>query len=593
MNTLFSKIKTFIQTHKKTSIAIGILFLIVVYAIYRSTRNTAGETSYVIGTVEKSTIVSSISGSGQVSAGRMLEVKPEASGTVVYIGVKEGQEVFQGALIAQLDSTSAQKSVRDAEANLRSAQISKEKLQQPADSLSILQAENSLTQSKNDLAKAYEDSFNTISNTFLDLPTAMTGLDSILHGVDADPSQNAAWNVSYYGDSAAQFETAVNEGKGRKYASDADQKYTIAKAAYDKNFNDYKNSSRNGDTTATQNLLNQTYETAKLVSDAVKATQNLIQYYQDSLTGASRTPTVKSTTHITSLSGYTSKVNTDVSSLLSTKNTIANNLVTIPEKEASLAKLKAGADTLDIESSQLSLTRAQNSLQDAKDLLDNYYVRAPFTGTLAKLNVQKGDTASSGSAVATLIARDQVVDIPLNEVDVSKVSIGDKATLSFDAIDELTLTGRVAAIDTIGTVTQGVVNYTVTISFDSTDARVKPGMSTTASIITEVRADVLTVPGTAVKTSGGTSYVQVFPVTPKTVDASGNVLSKTAPERITVTTGISDDTNTEILTGLTEGQEIVVRSIAVSTNTASAPSLLGGGAQRTGASSGATREVTR
>ncbi len=294
-----------------------------------------------------------------------------------------------------------------------------------------------------------------------------------------------------------------------------------------------------------------------------------------------------------------------MTSLAAIKNTIVTSIASIPEKQASLQKIQNGADSLDIKSAELSVTKAQNALQDAKDTLADYYIRAPFGGTIAKLNIKAGDPAGSSTVVATLIANEQVVDIPLNEVDVAKVKVGEKATLSFDAIDGLTLTGKVVSIDTVGTVTSGVVNYTVTISFDSTDPRVKPGMSTTASIITQVDQDVLMVPSSAIKNGQNGTYVQTFdtPTSANPSDANTDtapiatktIISSAAPQQIPVTVGISDDTNTEIISGLTDGQQIIVRSIASQAmpSTTTAPSLLGGGGIRPGAGGGALRGVSR
>ena len=70
----------------------------------------------------------------------------------------------------------------------------------------------------------------------------------------------------------------------------------------------------------------------------------------------------------------------------------------------------------------------------------------------------------------------------MNEVDAAKISVGNKTTLTFDATEDLTLTGKVAQIDTIGTVEQGVVSYKVKIAFDTQDERIKPGMTANASI---------------------------------------------------------------------------------------------------------------
>src|SRR5207248_903868 len=86
----------------------------------------------------------------------------------------------------------------------------------------------------------------------------------------------------------------------------------------------------------------------------------------------------------------------------------------------------------------------------------------------------------------------------------------DKATLTFDAIPDLTISGTVAEIDSLGTVSQGVVTYNVKISFDTQDSRIKGAMSVSAAIITEVKQDVLVVLNSAVKSSSGASYVEMF-----------------------------------------------------------------------------------
>lgn len=584
MKSFFKKTTDFFRARKKASIAILIIILIVGYFAYRSFASTGASPSYVLGSVEKGTIVSSITGSGQVTASRTLDLKPLASGNVVYVGVREGEIVQKGALIAELDATAAEKAVRDAEANLKSAQLSLQKMQQPSDSLSILQAQNALTEANAALTKAYDDGFNTVSSTFLDIPTIITGLDTILHGSDASGVNNGQNNIAYYRDASSQFEGPGTYGKAGTYADDAEKKYEDAKKAYDANFADFKTLRRSSSTDTVQKVIDETYATTQLIADATQSLQNLIQYYQDVTTAKGRTPIAKSDSHLTTLSGYTSKVNSDVSGLAATKNTITSNISSVPEKEASLKKLQDGADPLDVESSELSVTKSQNALADANDNLENYYVRAPFGGTIAKINVKTGDPASSGTTVATLIGNEQMVDIPLNEVDVAKVKIGQKVTLTFDAIDGLTLTGKVASIDAVGTVTQGVVNYTVTISFDSSDPRVKPGMSTTASIITQVAQDVLVVPSSAVKNSAAGAYVQ----TPSEIITE-------APIQTPVTTGISDDTKTEIVSGLTEGQQIITKTInaAAKSSASSAPSLLGGGAGNRGSNTAALRGVTR
>src|SRR3990167_11113902 len=111
---------------KKRKFASGIAFLLIVGIGYWGFGNFFSEDGvirYASAQVQKGTLIVSISGSGQVSASNQIDIKPKASGDVVYVGVKNGQEVKAGTLIAQIDARDAQKTVRDAEVNLESANL--------------------------------------------------------------------------------------------------------------------------------------------------------------------------------------------------------------------------------------------------------------------------------------------------------------------------------------------------------------------------------------------------------------------------------------------------------------------------------------
>ena len=134
--------------------------------------------------------------------------------------------------------------------------------------------------------------------------------------------------------------------------------------------------------------------------------------------------------------------------------------------------------------------------------------------------------------------------ITLAESDISTVKVGQKAVLTFDALPDLTLSGKVTRVDTAGTNNSGVVSYTVIITPDVMDPSVKGGMTVSVNVITNVAADVLAVPSAAVKSAtDGTKYVQI--------------LQNGQPVNVTVETGMSNDSYTEITSGLTEGQEII------------------------------------
>jgi HlyD family secretion protein len=274
------------------------------------------------------------------------------------------------------------------------------------------------------------------------------------------------------------------------------------------------------------------------------------------------------TTQEASLNTYTSQINSHLSDLLSAETNISSNKQAFPSND------------LNIEGAQISITQAKNSLLQAEQNLAYYHVKAPFDGIIASVPVIKGDNVGSGTTLATIITTKDLATVTLSEVDVAKISLGDKATLTFNAIPNLTIAGQVVEIDSVGTVSQGVVNYNVQISFDATsDGGVKPGMSVNADIITAIKQNVLMVPNGAIKTQNGTSSVQTFSV-PLIAPATGTQGSPSAtpPKSQIVVTGISNATSTEIVSGLNEGDIIVTKTITTTTTTATttAPSILGG-----------------
>ena len=242
------------------------------------------------------------------------------------------------------------------------------------------------------------------------------------------------------------------------------------------------------------------------------------------------------------------------------------------------AELKAFHDKLQVAEEQMNIAHA--SYLSAKEDADKRTVRASIDGTINEINIANGDDlsrlSSNSNSSAPIIIGDLntlKAQVEVNEVDISNVNIGQKVSLTFSAIDGLTATGKVEKMDSLGTLTSGVVTYNVTIGFDSLDQRIKPAMSVSAAIITNTKQDVIVVPNSAVKSQKGNSYVQV--------------LNGQTPENKTVEVGLSNDTQTEIVNGVSVGDNIITNTISItSTSTASSrtgsssvriPGLGGGG----------------
>lgn len=540
--------KKYISEHKKMTWFIVILVLISGYYGYSKYKSNANAvTKYVISDVKNGAVVSSVSGSGQISASNQVVIKSETSGDIVSVNVSVGQSVRTGDLIAAVDA-------RDAKINLENAKINMEKLTN-TNSTSLLQNNNSL-------GKAYETGFNTVVSTNLDFPSVISGLDDLFYK-----------QTGYLSDTKIQSLSDAT----KSLRNTAGVQFDSAKTKQDSNDIIYQKTSRTSSNSDIENLINDTYDTVKQFTEALKNTRNAVAYVKNQ--GVDKNAT-DATTAETNLNTWINQMNSHLSDLLTAKNNIA-------ETKNSLTELNKGTNSLDVRAQQLSLESAQIAY-------DNSFIRAPFDGVVAQLTVNKGDSVSSGTSLGTFITQQKVADITLNEVDVAKIKTGDKATLTFDAIDGLSITGKVSSIDLVGTVTQGVVSYPVKIVFDTQDDRIKSGMSASAAIVTNSKQDVIIVPTNAIKTQGSVSYVDMVPKDTATTDSSGVELA-TAPTQQQIELGISDDPNTEIVSGLSVGDKIVTKTIAGTATkaVATAPSLFGGaGGARGVTGGGATRAVT-
>lgn len=539
---MIQKIKTYILEHKIISVIVLIALVVVCYFIFRSKAN--GETQYVTQVVSKGSITTNVTGTGQVEASDTIDLKPKATGSITYVGVKIGQNVKKGTLIASVDS-------RDAKMALLNAQISLAKLTKSPDTLTLLQKQNAV-------ASAYDSGWNTVSTYIDDMTVMINNLDSIYNGSGYLGYQN----------------TMGLSTTARAKVTQGENSYYDVKSNIDKLTGQYKTLSRASSSGDINNLINQAYLSSKIMSNTIKNTQTAFNVVVDDLNYANSSNT---NTTRTNISAWLDSSNNYVNSLLSASNNIK-------ESTQSLTDTNTGADPLDIQSAQLSVESKQNAYNDT-------FIYAPFDGVIATLTAKVGE--DSGSSVGTLITQQKLATISLNEVDIAKIKLGQKVNLTFDAIDGLSITGEVAEIDSVGTVSQGVVSYNVKISFDVNDPRVKPGMSVSATIITDSAQDVIVVPSSAIKTSNGVSYIQTFtaPLATPITGAQGSP-SAVLPTQTEVGIGLVGVTTTEITSGLKEGDIIVTKAITATTTAAKSttPSLLNavGGSRAGGAAGGAS-----
>jgi macrolide-specific efflux system membrane fusion protein len=272
-----------------------------------------------------------------------------------------------------------------------------------------------------------------------------------------------------------------------------------------------------------------------------------------------------------------------------------------------------------IATAQAAVDSAQANLNTAQTALNNTKLYAPISGTVASVaSLSAGDTVSAGSTGSTsgtsagsssgsstgsststaastgssssgstvtsssstssspfvqiVNTSTMTMTVSFSESDVNKLKVGQAATVTPDALSGVQLGAHVTSISPVGTTSNNVVSYQATLTLDQTDSSVKPGMSATASVITS-QAQGVNVPNAAVTGSGSLGTV--------TVMHNG----KQTTQQVVV--GLRGDSRTQIVSGLTAGDQVVIKTVLppltpATTGTTSSSGTLGGTGARVG-----------
>ena len=249
--------------------------------------------------------------------------------------------------------------------------------------------------------------------------------------------------------------------------------------------------------------------------------------------------------------GESSTITAETSGKVTGMNWLAGDAISSGDQICTIT-----GDSVDnqIDNAQLSLDNAQTSLENAQEKLEDYQITAPISGTVVTKTAKAGDKIEGGSTGTLCTIYDlSYLEMTMNidELDIGKVEVGQTVEITADAVEGQTYTGVVTKVSVAGTTTGGITTYPVTVRIDETDGLL-PGMNVDAEIVLEQESGVLAVPSAAVN-RGNT--VLITADSPSAV----NALDQEAPEGyvyVEVEVGISDESYTQILSGLQEGDKV-------------------------------------
>jgi len=261
---------------------------------------------------------------------------------------------------------------------------------------------------------------------------------------------------------------------------------------------------------------------------------------------------------------------------ISTEGASAEDLAiaqaSIDNAQAQLDKVNAVASAENVAIREAAVQQAQISLDLARLRLEQATLTAPFDGTVTTVNVEVGAMAG-GAAVALTDLSKMSVDVWLNENDVAKVAIGQRATVTVDAFPKVELTGAVTYIAATSQTQSGVVLYPMTITLDPVQGGVALRAGMTAAVETTVaeKTDVLKVPLAAIRNVEGQSFVlkkatggEAQPQATGTAQPGQQSLPGFVS--VPVTVGATMQGEAEILGGLAEGDVVSIASLTKTTS---------------------------
>ncbi len=199
-----------------------------------------------------------------------------------------------------------------------------------------------------------------------------------------------------------------------------------------------------------------------------------------------------------------------------------------------------------VELAEQSVALARQSLEQARRNLEKSTVTAPFNGIITAVNAEEGDTITPTMTFARIMDENRLkLVIELDEIDVPKVKTAQKAVISLDAFPDTEFAGSVSTVFPAPKEAGGVVLYEVEVTLNIPEkSGIRVGMSASADIIIDQRTDVLLIPDRAVhEDEQGNTFVNV------TVDG------ETHKRRVSL--GISDGFDTEVISGLIEGEKVI------------------------------------
>lgn len=483
--------------------------------------------------VRRGTIISSVETTGKLEALKSARLSFRTSGRVERVIAMQGDRVKAGQVLAELDSANLQRQLREAQAQL---QISRLRLQQARS------------------GPRQED----VTAATADLSAATAQLEQLKGG--GRPEDVTAAQAAF--NQAQARLDALKKGPSPQELTAAQARLDQAKANRDLTAATTSNATEQARIlyvqaqTAAEDFLDpagqieqarlnyeaaQKSEAAQMASAAARVTE--AQAALDALRAGPTPEDVRVAEQgVVQAQAHLDKVRNGA-----TQQDIAAAQARVDAAQAHLDKLRAGPTDTDIsiieqqvELSQISVERAEAQLADAR-------ITAPMDGTVLSIDLEVGEIVNASQPVAVVADTTSLrIKADVDEIDVGRVQPGQAVTVTLDAYPGVRLPGRIESLAPGATLKQGSTVYQATVSFvPAGEVVAREGMAANVDITAQRKDNVLLLPNRAFEAVGRRQYVTV---------RQGDTTA-----RLEVETGLSNNSDTEVISGLEEGQTVILK----------------------------------
>jgi len=559
---------------------VGVLVLVAALGgggvmVARSSTPTA-KADQKTATVARGNVTQTVTVSGSISAQGQARLSFKAGGKIAVIYVTTGQAVTAGQPLAKQDTTDLEAAVATAQQNLANAQNTLSKLK------------SNYAAAKTNFASFTDAAIGGIASFQSSLDAIQAQVDAVIAemrlvvgGNDSGDLRNALNSITNANSPALQNARS----NSLVLLTPAVGDYQTAKASVLSGVSSYDSAFAAGsDTTSmpsTFGLTQSNYTiSASRLQSAFDTTTAVLGSLQSAVTSAQASLNTQATrdlhnpfdqwrTDLASL--YTAVTNqlqnvstvklklTQAGTYLGTMSDVVGGSIATATQNIATTQQRAQSSIdnaqnavanipFNLQSAQTAVDNANSAVATAKTNLDSAVLTAPAAGIVASIANQVGEYVNGGNTNSAFMVLTNTQSLVLHgtigEADVAKLKLGQVANLTIDALSGQRMTGKVTSLDPVATIQQGVPVYGIDIAIDVPSSSVKAGMSASASVILASKQNVLTVPNTVIRTINGQRGVQVL--------KDGEIVDTV------VTFGLSNDTVTEVVSGLSENDVVVI-----------------------------------